>query len=85
MLGIKQILKSIDFCSSNAEVELSTISSGNLFYHGLNHPELVIGENAKVSMKANFEGTRGEADGVNVYFGNGGGNLTVGKGAEFKT
>ncbi|EPH68092.1 WxL domain-containing protein [Enterococcus casseliflavus] len=70
--------------SPNAEVELSTISSGNLFYHGLNHPELVIGENAKVSMKANFEGTRGEADGVNVYFGNGGGNLTVGKGAELK-
>lgn len=66
----------------DAEVELSTISAGNLFYHSLDHPELIIGENAKVSMKANFEGLKGEAEGVNIFFGNSGGNITVGKKAE---
>lgn len=63
---------------AGATVELSTISSGNIDFHGSNQ-WLVIGDGAKLTLTAN--GTDGEAQGANILF-RSAGNLTVGKKAE---
>lgn len=64
--------------AAGATVELSTISSGNIDFHGSNQ-RLVIGDGAKLTLTAN--GTDGEAQGANILF-RSAGDLTVGKKAE---
>ena len=62
-----------------ANVEMSTISSGNLDFFNTN-ARLVLGDNARLSLNAN--GSGGEAGGANIRFFTGNGRLELGKGAE---
>ena len=62
-----------------ANVEMSTISSGNLDFYNTN-ARLVLGDNARLSLNAN--GSAGEAGGANIRFVAGNGRIELGKGAE---
>lgn len=62
-----------------ANVEMSTISSGNLDFYNPN-ARLVLGDNARLSLNAN--GSAGEAGGANIRFVAGNGRIELGKGAE---
>ncbi|MBE9894627.1 WxL domain-containing protein [Enterococcus casseliflavus] len=62
-----------------ANVEMSTISSGNLDFYNTN-ARLILGNNARLSLNAN--GSAGEAGGANIRFVAGNGRIELGKGAE---
>ncbi|EPH89934.1 hypothetical protein D922_03309 [Enterococcus faecalis 06-MB-DW-09] len=62
-----------------ANVEMSTISSGNLDFYNTN-ARLILGNNARLSLNAN--GLAGEAGGANIRFVAGNGRIELGKGAE---
>ncbi|MER2117305.1 MAG: pectate lyase-like adhesive domain-containing protein, partial [Enterococcus casseliflavus] len=62
-----------------ANVEMSTISSGNLDFFNTN-ARLILGDNARLSLNAN--GSAGEAGGANIRFVAGNGRIELGKGAE---
>ncbi|MDV7738049.1 hypothetical protein PSH02_13655 [Enterococcus casseliflavus] len=62
-----------------ANVEMSTISSGNLDFFNTN-ARLILGDNARLSLNAND--SAGEAGGANIRFFTGNGRLELGKGAE---
>lgn len=62
-----------------ANVEMSTISSGNLDFYNTN-ARLILGNNARLSLNAN--GSAGEVGGANIRFVAGNGRIELGKGAE---
>lgn len=62
-----------------ANVEMSTISSGNLDFYNTN-ARLILRNNARLSLNAN--GSAGEAGGANIRFVAGNGRIELGKGAE---